>query len=105
MDKKMMAEIDIENSQTQKVITIKVPIITFDDLDDNIFDISSITEEEKKLLIDAINPKLEHTDIELFYVDYESDIPNFGPDYSFRIENDKLYAINERIKLIGKRKK
>ena len=101
----MNAEIDIENSKTQKVITINVPIITFDDLDENIFDISAITEEENKLLIDAINPKLEHTDIELFYVDSESNIPNFGPDYSFRIENDKLYAINERIKLIGKRKK
>ena len=55
-------------------------------------DISSLNDEELKILEDAINKDLFYTDIELFYID-DSSIPNFGPDYNFSIENNVLIAV------------
>lgn len=93
-----MAEIDIENSQTQKVVTLSVPVLEYDFKGKCVFDISSISEVERELLIDAINLNLQHTDIELFYVDQEGDLPHFGPDFEFKIEENKLIGLYIRNK-------
>lgn len=86
------AYIDIENAHTQKVITIDVPIIEYDDIGICVFDISNITDEELLKLQDAINPELDYTDIEMFFVDTEPGIPNFGPDFDYEIINGHLIA-------------
>ena len=86
-----IAYIDIENSRTKKVDTVKTNILETNGMDFK-FDISSLTNEEKKLLSDAINKELTYTDIELFYVN-DSNIPYFGPDYDFEINNDIAKAI------------
>ena len=79
----MASYIDIENSKTQKVETICVNVIKYEE-DEIIFDITNINSHELKILKNAINDKLTYTDIEMFFID-NSDIPNFGPDYEYEI--------------------
>ena len=88
----MRALIDIENSKTQKVISYEVDIIKHID-EDFVFDISSLNEDEMKILIDAINtsPVYRYTDIEMIYLENDR-CPYFGPDYDYHIEDNKLYA-------------
>ena len=104
MDKKMMAEIDIENSQTQKVVTLEVPIIKYEMNSECVFDISEISEENMELLVNAIDNNLEHTDIEFFYVDQQGNLPHFGPDFEFKIDGNKLYGLYTRDKRFLKRR-
>ena len=93
----MKAYVDVENSHTREVKTIELPIIEF--IEDKIikFDINSISEEEKKLLVDAISelPELGFTDIEMFFID-DDNVPNFGPDYNFYIKDNTLVGIYNR---------
>ena len=91
----MNAYLDIENSKTNDVITIKLPIIKYSKNDYIVLDIREINEEEYKLLEDATNPALGYTDIELFFID-EDPLPNFGPDYKCKIEDNKLILRYER---------
>lgn len=100
MNKKecMMAEIDIENLQTQKVVTLEVPILKYEINGECVFDISEVSEEEMGLLVNAIDINLQHTDIELFYVEQEGNLPHFGPDFEFKIESNKLYGLYTRDK-------
>ena len=74
-----------------------MPIIEFIENKIIKFDINSITEEERKMLVDAISelPELGFTDIEMFYIDDES-VPNFGPDYDFYIKDNTLVGIYNR---------
>lgn len=94
----MMAEIDIENSQTQKVITLMVPVLEYDFKGKCVFDISSISEEEKDLLINTIDKNLQHIDIELFCGDQEGNLPHFGSDFEFSIDGNKLIGFYTRNK-------
>lgn len=91
----MNAYLDIENSKTNNVITIKLPILKYSKNNYIVLDISEINEEEYKLLEDATNPALGYTDIELFFID-EDPLPNFGPDYKCKIEDNKLILRYER---------
>ncbi len=91
----MNAYLDIENSKTNDVITIKLPILKYSKNDYIVLDIREINEEEHKLLEDATNPALGYTDIELFFID-EDPLPNFGPDYKCKIEDNKLILRYER---------
>ena len=86
-----VAHVDIENAKTKVVDTFDLNILENDGKDLKI-DISSLNDEELKILEDAINKDLFYTDIELFYID-DSSIPNFGPDYNFSIENNVLIAV------------
>lgn len=63
----MNAYLDIENSKTNDVITIKLPILNYSKNDYIVLDIREINEEEYKLLEDATNPAPGYTDIELFF--------------------------------------
>ncbi len=87
----MIGHIDIENSKTKKIITLDLPVIKLERKSEVIFDISNITQEEKDILLLAINDSTEfnYTDIEMFFIDDE-EIPNYGPDYNYRIEDNKL---------------
>lgn len=85
----MKAYLDIENSRTQKVITICVNIIKYKVDNEIIFDISPLNNKELKLLENAINEKLTYTDIEMFFID-NNKTPDFGPDYSYKIIDNKL---------------
>lgn len=85
----MKGYIDIENSKTQKVETLCVNIIKYQNNEEIIFDISSLNNHELKILKDAINDELTYTDIEMFFID-ESNIPNFGPDYKYKIFENTL---------------
>lgn len=85
----MNAYLDIENSKTNNVITIKLPILKYSKNNYIVLDISEINEEEYKLLEDATDPALGYTDIELFFIDGDP-LPNFGPDYKCKIEDNKL---------------
>ena len=89
------AYIDIENSKTKKVITIITNIVECDLDDKIIFDISDISTEELRLLVDAIDKEKNYTDIELFFVENYK-YPIFGPDYLFEIIDDKLIATYNR---------
>lgn len=93
----MKAYVDIENSHTHKVKTIELPVLEF--MEDKIikFDISTINDEEIKILVDAISelPELRFTDIEMFFID-DDNIPNFGPDYNFYIKDNTLVGIYNR---------
>lgn len=93
----MKAYVDVENSHTRKVKTIELPVLEF--IEDKIikFDISSINDEENKMLVDAISelPELGFTDIEMFFIDNDN-IPNFGPDYNFYIKDNTLIGIYNR---------
>ena len=101
----MKAWIDIENSHTQKVITLEVPLLEFDYHKKAIFDISNITQDELEKLKLAIDSKEElmYTDIEMFFTD-QGDCPNFGPDYEFTIKDNKLIGIYTRNKWLNKMK-
>lgn len=93
----MKAYINIENSHTREVKIIELPIIEF--IEDKIikFDINSLSKEEKEMLVDAISelPELQFTDIEMFFINEESE-PNFGPDYDFYIKDNTLVGIYNR---------
>ena len=91
----MNAYLDIENSKTNDVITIKLPILNYSKNDYIVLDIREINEEEYKLLEDATNPALGYTDIELFFIEGDP-LPNFGPDYKCKIEDNKLILRYER---------
>ena len=91
----MNAYLDIENSKTNNVITIKLPILKYSKNNYIVLDISEINEEEYKLLEDATDPALGYTDIELFFIDGDP-LPNFGPDYKCKIEDNKLTLRYER---------
>lgn len=101
----MIAQIDIENSKTQKVETINVPIISYEYEKEFIFDISGINEYERQILNDAINIDLKYTDIEMFFVEMKPNIPNFGPDYEYKIEDNKLYGLYTRNIWLAERRK
>ncbi len=85
----MKANLDIENSKTQEVITILLPVLEFEENGHIIFDISKVNDKEKELILDAINPEFGYTDIEMFFID-DDDVPYFGPDYDYSISDNKL---------------
>lgn len=85
----MEVYLDIENSRTKDVITVTVNLIKDKDDKEIIFDISSLNKEELKLLEDAIDENLTYTDIEMFFYE-NSRTPNFGPDYKYKIIDNKL---------------
>lgn len=85
----MKAYIDIENSRTQKVVTICVEVIKYEYDEEIIFDISSLNIDELQLLNDAIDNDKTYTDVEMFFID-DSNIPNFGPDYKYELKDNKL---------------
>lgn len=85
----MKGYIDIENSKTQKVETLCVNIIKYEEDKKVIFDISTLNSHELEILKDAINDDLTYTDIEMFFIG-ESNIPNFGPDYKCNIVENTL---------------
>lgn len=85
----MKCYIDIENSKTQKVETLCVNIIKYEEDIEAIFDISTLNSHELEILKDAINDDLTYTDIEMFFIG-ESNIPNFGPDYKCNIVENTL---------------
>lgn len=85
----MKAYIDIENFKTQEVITICAKVKKYNCYKDALFDISMLNNEEKKLLIDAIDNKLTYIDIEMFFID-EDNTPNFGSDYKYEIKDNDL---------------
>jgi len=93
----MKAYINVENSHTREVKTIELPVIEFIENKIIKFDINSINEEKKKMLIDAISelPELEFTNIEMFFIG-KKNAPNFGPDYEFYIKDNTLVAIYNR---------
>lgn len=85
----MKAYIDIENSRTKEVKTLQLSVLTY--VEDNyiVLSMDDINESDYKLLIDAIDPKLSYTDIEMFFID-DDPLPNFGPDYTYALEDDKI---------------
>lgn len=85
----MKCYIDIENSKTQKVETLCVNIIKYEEDKEAIFDISTLNSHELEILKDAINDDLTYTDIEMFFIG-ESNITNFGPDYKCNIVENTL---------------
>lgn len=103
----MKAYLDIENSKTQKVATIFLPVLEFKENELIIFDISKVNNKEKKLILDAINPELGYTDIEMFFID-DDDVPYFGPDYDFSISDNRLildYKYDKRKHVLEKKNK
>ena len=74
----MKCYIDIENSKTQKVETLYVNIIKYEEDKEIIFDISTLNSHELEILKDAINEELTYTDIEMFFIG-ESNIPSSVP--------------------------
>ena len=85
----MKAYLDIENSKTQKVITICVDVLKYELDKEIIFDIAHLNNKELKLLEDAIDEKLTHTDIEMFFID-NNKTPIFGPDYTYKLIDNKM---------------
>lgn len=101
----MKANLDIENSKTQEVITILLPVLEFEENGHIIFDISKVNDKEKELILDVINPKLAYTDIEMFFID-DDDVPYFGPDYDYSISDNKLildYKYDKRKHVLEKK--
>lgn len=101
----MKANLDIENSKTQEVITILLPVLEFEENGHIIFDISKVNDKEKELILDAINPELGYTDIEMFFID-DDDVPYFGPDYDYSISDNKLildYKYDKRKHVLKKK--
>lgn len=101
----MKAYLDIENSKTQEVITILLPVLEFEENGHIIFDISKVNDKEKELILDAINPELGYTDIEMFFID-DDDVPYFGPDYDYSISDNKLildYKYDKRKHVLEKK--
>lgn len=93
----MKAYVDVENSHTREVKTIELSVLEFIDNKIIKFDISSINDEENKMLVDAISelPELGFTDIEMFFIG-DDNVPNFGPDYDFYIKDNTLVGIYNR---------
>ena len=87
----MIGYIDIENSHTQEVLTLDLKVIEYLENERIIFDISKLSTSELESLKLAISTskEFEYTDIEMFFIG-DSSIPEFGPDYKFEIDNDKL---------------
>lgn len=54
-----------------------------------IIDISSLNNLEILILKDAINPEIEHLEIEMFFTDAVT-YPIFGNDFKYNIEGNKL---------------
>lgn len=103
----MKAYLDVENSKTQKVITILLPVLEYKENERIIFDISKVNNKEKELILDAINPELGYTDIEMFFID-EDDVPYFGPDYDYKVSDNKLildYKYDKRKHVLEKKNK
>lgn len=103
----MKAYLDVENSKTQKVITILLPVLEYKENERIIFDISKVNNKEKELILDAINPELGYTDIEMFFIDSD-DVPYFGPDYDYKVSDNKLildYKYDKRKHVLEKKKK
>ena len=50
----MKAYLDIENSKTNQVITVEVPVVTFDLQKQVVFDIKNIGEQDFNLILNAI---------------------------------------------------
>lgn len=103
----MKANLDIENSKTQEVITILLPVLEFEETGHIIFDISKVNDKEKELILDAINPELGYTDIEMFFID-DDDVPYFGPDYDYSISDNKLildYKYDKKKHVLKKKNK
>ncbi len=101
----MKANLDIENSKTQEVITILLPVLEFEENGHIVFDISKVNDKEKELILDAINPELGYTDIEMFFID-DDDVPYFGPDYDYSISDNKLildYKYDKRKHVLEKK--
>ena len=92
MNNKYIGEVkvDIENSKTQKVERIILPILEYAEDDKFVFDITNLNEKELKMLEDAIDSSLTFTDIELFYVSMEDGMFNYGDDFEYVIEDGKL---------------
>ena len=80
----IIAHVDIENSRTQKVITLDLPIIEHIENKLIKFDISKLTEQGLSILNIAISERkeLSYSDIEMFFIDND-EVPYFGPDYNF----------------------
>lgn len=103
----MKAYLDVENSKTQKVITILLPVLEYKENERIIFDISKVNNKEKELILDAINPELGYTDIEMFFID-DDDVPYFGPDYDYKVSDNKLildYKYDKRKHVLEKKNK
>ncbi len=103
----MKVYLDIENSKTQKVITILLPVLDFKENERIIFDISKVNNKEKELILDAINPELGYTDIEMFFID-DGDVPYFGPDYDYTVSGNTLilnYKYDKRKHVLEKKNK
>lgn len=100
----MRATIDIENSKSKEMETLNVPVIEYEENKKVLIDISSITEHELFILSEAINPELTHTDIEMFFLDVENDLPHFGPDFDFSIKENTLCGYYVRDKWLSERR-
>ena len=85
----MICHLDIENSKTQKVVTYNLNIIEYVENKHIKIDISNLSKEELSLLSLAISKNNKYCDIELFFID-DSNYPEFGPDYDFKIEKNIL---------------
>ena len=88
----MKAYINIENSKTRKVEKIIVPLLEFNNEGTIKFDISLLSERELDILKNAIDQRLDYTDIEMFFTDVD-EYPNFGPDYEFKISGNILEGV------------
>ena len=91
----MKIYLDIENSKTKKVKTLGLSTIKYDIKSEIVLDISNLNRSDMQLLYDACNEKKSYTDIELFFVEGDM-IPNFGPDYNYFIDGEKLLLIYKK---------
>lgn len=93
----MLASVDIENSHTGKLITLKLPVIEHIENKLIRFDVSGLSKEDIELLNLAISERkeLEYTDIEMFFIEDDS-IPYFGPDYNFFVKDSQLVGYYNR---------
>ena len=87
----MMCQVDIENSRTQDVKSLNLMVIDFIFNKHIKLDISNLSKEELDLLKLAISKNNKYCDIEMFFID-SCDIPEFGPDYDFKIDKNILYG-------------
>ncbi len=95
------AQIDIENSRTQSVKSIIVPILEYNEDESFIFELSQLSEEDLLILTEAVDVNLKYTDIELFFVSMENGLFNYGDDYEYKIKDNKLigtYIFNQKLK-------
>ena len=91
LNKKLVAHVDIENANTQDVITYDLDVLEYETNNFIKLDISKLNEHELEILKLAISndDELSYTDIEMFFIG-DSDIPEFGPDYDFYMNNKEL---------------